>query len=121
MPAAEHWALWVNRHGQKCWNGPFETEGRAWGSLQQIIDVQKAFVISGTQMSNTVPPAPAVSEFAQAQPAPAADPDTGYGPWFTASYDSDCDGICGGRIYEGEQSRSDGDGGWLCSFCGKQA
>lgn len=88
-----------------------------------IIDAQNAMVIRGTQLSNTVPSAPARavgSEFAQATPAPAADPDTGYGPWFTASYDSDCDGVCGGRIYEDEQSRSDGAGGWLCSFCGKQ-
>ena len=40
-----------------------------------------------------------------------------YGPWFAASYYSDCDG-CGGRIEPGERIRSDGDGGWLCLLCG---
>ena len=123
MPADEHYAFWTNRHGQKCWDGPFDTAGRAWGCLQQIIDAQKTFVIRGTQLSNTVPSAPvshsAENEFETARPA-APVPDDGYGPWFTASYDSDCDGGCGGQIYEGEQSRSDGQGGWLCSFCGKQ-
>ncbi len=42
------------------------------------------------------------------------------GPWFTAGYDSDCDGECGGRILEGEQCRADGMGGWLCSACGEE-
>lgn len=41
-----------------------------------------------------------------------------YGPWFTASFDSDCDGPCGGQIDEGEHARSDGEGGWLCELCG---
>lgn len=40
------------------------------------------------------------------------------GPWFTASFDSDCDD-CGGMIMEGEWVRSDGAGGWLCEECGE--
>ena len=40
------------------------------------------------------------------------------GPWFEARFDSDCDGPCGGQIFEGDQCRSDGEGGWLCQRCG---
>ena len=40
-----------------------------------------------------------------------------YGPWFTASYDSDCS-ECGCLVSEDDQIRSDGDGGWLCEDCG---
>ena len=40
------------------------------------------------------------------------------GPWFQASYDSDCDG-CGEPITEGDTIRSDGEGGWLCTECGE--
>ena len=36
------------------------------------------------------------------------------GPWFIATFDSECDGECGGFIQEGDDARSDGDGGWLC-------
>jgi hypothetical protein len=45
--------------------------------------------------------------------------DPEYGPWVTAGFDSDCDG-CGGGIYEGMQTRSDGSGGWLCEICGSE-
>jgi hypothetical protein len=41
-----------------------------------------------------------------------------YGPWIVARFDSDCDGPCGGAIDEGEHTRSDGEGGWLCELCG---
>lgn len=34
-------------------------------------------------------------------------------PVFPASYESECD-TCGDTIYEGDQIRSDGDGGWEC-------
>lgn len=123
MPADKHWALWTTRHGQKCWDGPFETEGRAWGCLQMIIDAQKPAVIRGTQMSNAVPSAPvaadpAENEFATAQPDSRV---SGYGPWFVAGFDSECDGEnpdCD-QIWEGDQARSDGAGGWLCSTCGQ--
>jgi hypothetical protein len=37
---------------------------------------------------------------------------TGFGTPFTASFDSD-DDCCGAGIWEGEQIRSDGDGGWI--------
>jgi hypothetical protein len=40
-----------------------------------------------------------------------------YGPWFTASYDSECD-YCADDIFEGENIRSDGEGCWLCGTCG---
>jgi hypothetical protein len=40
-----------------------------------------------------------------------------YGPWFTARFPGRCDG-CDGRIHEGDQIRSDGQDGWLCSECG---
>lgn len=110
--ANQHWALWADRHGQRRWDGPFSTAGQAWGQLQRTLDAQNAMVISGTQLSNTIaftpPAADLASAFASAKPA-----ETGYGPWFTATYDSDCDGVCGGRIFEGDESRSDGDGGWL--------
>jgi hypothetical protein len=42
-----------------------------------------------------------------------------YGPWFTAAFDGGCDG-CGEQIEEGDQIRSDGEGGWLCLDCGEQ-
>jgi len=42
-----------------------------------------------------------------------------YGPWFTARFDSECGGPCGGEIEEGDQCRSDGEGGWLCEDCGE--
>lgn len=41
-----------------------------------------------------------------------------WGPWIVARFDSDCDGLCGGVIDEGEHTRSDGEGGWLCELCG---
>lgn len=40
-----------------------------------------------------------------------------YGPWFAARFDSDC-GCCGDPIDEGDQIRSDGEGGWLGECCG---
>lgn len=45
------------------------------------------------------------------------------GPWVTATFDSDCDAdeVCGRSILEGEQTRADGMGGWLCEDCGKSA
>lgn len=45
------------------------------------------------------------------------------GPWVTATFDSDCDAdeVCGRSILEGEQTRADGLGGWLCEDCGKSA
>jgi hypothetical protein len=42
-----------------------------------------------------------------------------YGSWFPASFPGECDG-CGGHIDEGDQIRSDGEGGWLCEECGEQ-
>lgn len=42
-----------------------------------------------------------------------------FGRWFTASFDSDC-ADCGRFIFEGDQIRSDGDGGWLCTECGTE-
>jgi hypothetical protein len=54
------------------------------------------------------------SEFSEAEP------DSLFGVWFTAGFDSDCDGDhedCRG-IFEGEPARSDGQGGWLCALCG---
>lgn len=56
--AEEFYALWTTRNGQKLWEGPFVSAGRAWGRLQQIIEAQPGFVLSGTQMSNTVPSRP---------------------------------------------------------------
>jgi hypothetical protein len=44
---------------------------------------------------------------------------SGYGPWFTAAFDGGCDG-CGEQIEAGDEIRSDGEGGWLCSDCGEQ-
>jgi len=38
------------------------------------------------------------------------------GPWFTATYDQDCDG-CGDRISEGDTIRADGEGGWEGQEC----
>jgi hypothetical protein len=43
-----------------------------------------------------------------------------FGPWVIARFDSECDGPCGGQIDEGDQIRSDGEGGWLCADCGSQ-
>jgi hypothetical protein len=116
----QHWALWTGRNGQKFWGGPFATAGRAWGRLQQIIDAQPGFVVSGTQMSNAVPSRP-VGDFRQSHLAPAVSlPATEeYGPWCTAQFDSDCDG-CAGGIVTGSDFRSDGHGGWLCSDCGER-
>ena len=41
-----------------------------------------------------------------------------FGPWFTAHFDSECDG-CGGLIEAGDDIRSDGAGGYLCGDCGE--
>jgi len=41
-----------------------------------------------------------------------------FGPWITARFDSDCD-CCGDPMYEGDEIRSDGEGGWLCGECGE--
>lgn len=66
---------------------------------------------------------PVDNEFTTAKPSRAdfhpADESSGYGPWFVAGYDSECDG-CPAGITEGEDSRSDGAGGWLCTSCGEQ-
>jgi hypothetical protein len=120
----KHFALWVNRHGQRFWQGPFETEGRAWGHLQQIIDAQNSCVICGTQMSKPAPSAPdarpAGNEFETAKPG---DRGGERGPWFIASYQSPCAGgepDCAGTILEGDDIRADGDGGWLCLECGQR-
>lgn len=48
----------------------------------------------------------------------AGDGSQGMGPWVVAIHDGECDGVCTGSILEGEQIRSDGTGGWLCSECG---
>jgi hypothetical protein len=42
------------------------------------------------------------------------------GPWFTARFDSSCDG-CASRIHEGDTIRADGEGGYLCQSCGTQS
>lgn len=112
----KHYALWVDQHGRRCWEGPFDSAGRAWGSMQRTLGVTRAMVICGTQLSNTIPSLPPataeVNEFTGAKPA------DGRGPWFRASYPGDCNGECGGQIYEGDEIRADGKGGWLCSICG---
>lgn len=46
-------------------------------------------------------------------------PSGGFGPWFPASFDGDCDGPCTGEIKAGDVIRSDGEGGWLCGDCGR--
>jgi hypothetical protein len=41
---------------------------------------------------------------------------SGPGPWFYASFESDCDG-CGEPLYEGDLIRADGDGGYEGQDC----
>ena len=41
-----------------------------------------------------------------------------FGPWIIARFDSECD--CGAQIFEGDDIRSDGAGGWLCDRCGEE-
>lgn len=53
-------------------------------------------------------------------PAPVAEAAPERGPWVRASFDGECDGDCGGSLLEGEDIRSDGQGGWLCSECGAE-
>lgn len=65
----------------------------------------------------------------QPRPEPAADPfstagvqpyGNGWGPEFTAGYDSECSAaVClgDGTIWEGEVARADGDGGFAHSEC----
>lgn len=43
---------------------------------------------------------------------------TNWGRWFTAAYPGDC-AECGEEIYEGDQIRANGEGGYLCSGCGR--
>lgn len=43
---------------------------------------------------------------------PQAKPGT-KGPWFPATYDSECD-ACDGAVYVGDEIRADGSGGWEC-------
>lgn len=42
-----------------------------------------------------------------------------YGDWFFAMYDGECD-ECGCMILEGDDIRSDGQGGYLCVTCGSE-
>jgi hypothetical protein len=66
--------------------------------------------------------APESCGFCRAARTPPKRPDLG--PWFTAGFDSDCDGTsddCEGTILEGEQARADGEGGYLCRACGEEA
>jgi hypothetical protein len=49
--------------------------------------------------------------------APARE-DASYGPWISARYPGRCSS-CDERIRDGDQIRSDGEGGWLCSDCGE--
>jgi hypothetical protein len=44
-------------------------------------------------------------------------PDDAWGSWFIARYSSDCAG-CDEPIDPGDQIRSDGQRGWLCTRCG---
>ena len=37
--------------------------------------------------------------------------------WFTATAGGECGG-CGEDILEGDEIRSDDEGGWLCGLCG---
>lgn len=54
-----------------------------------------------------------------ARQVPARSEPAGYGPWFPASYEGECDG-CGGDIMPGDRIRADGQGGWLCEECGEE-
>ena len=44
-----------------------------------------------------------------------------FGPWFSAIYPGRCSGPCDGRIETEDRIRADGDGGYLCSDCGREA
>ncbi len=58
---------------------------------------------------------------AHCRPKPAADPfeaPSTLGPWFTASYASECAG-CFGGIEPGDRARADGHGEYLCLDCGE--
>lgn len=48
--------------------------------------------------------------------APEATP----GRWFRSSYDGDCD-VCGAAMFEGDEIRADGEGGWQGQECCGQA
>jgi len=63
-------------------------------------------------------PQPYVPKVVRGRMAAPPRPSVRYGPWITARFDSECDGTCGGEIEEGDQCRSDGEGGWLCEGCG---
>lgn len=41
-----------------------------------------------------------------------------WGPWVPAKTPGECKGGCNGRIVPGQQVRSDGHRGWLCTTCG---
>jgi hypothetical protein len=117
--AEQHWLLWTGRNGARNWDGPFESAALAWVKKELLPNARNAHVVSGTELANAVPSAPApASEFASAATDPRS---AGFGPWFTATYDSGCAGPCGGKIYEGDEIRADGEGGWLCSVCGDPA
>lgn len=116
MASDKFYALWVNRNGQRLWDGPFDNPGRATGRLQMLIDAQKEIVLRGTQMSNTVPSRRA-SDFQQTRPARKETGTAECGPWIVAQFDSNCDS-CAMGIITGSDIRSDGRGGWLCTECG---
>lgn len=48
----------------------------------------------------------------------ARDPQTG--PWITASFTGGECVRCHEDLVEGERICADGDGGWLCSYCGEE-
>ena len=43
-----------------------------------------------------------------------------WGPFFTAAYGGYCAG-CGDGILPGDTIRADGDGGYLCEYCGQES
>jgi hypothetical protein len=51
---------------------------------------------------------------------PEAPDPSGYGPWFSAAYPGRCSGPCDRRIEAEDRIRADGDGGYLCSDCGRE-
>lgn len=62
--------------------------------------------------ANHRPTFPVRNLLSNPQPSPVRTDDVP--PSFPASYESECD-TCGDAMYEGDQIRSDGDGGWECA------
>lgn len=62
---------------------------------------------------------PAACGTCSPRPAQSGVPEL-WGVWFTAAYPGQCEG-CGDGILPGDTIRADGQGDYLCEYCGQES